>query len=106
LTNDIHSVTTFSSRLIILLIHWMMLLIKMVVMITITIVFATTKIHFPKFIDEPNFSVCLGDFGESMVFSKKENAFTTQNRGTEYGFFMVVVVIGVYLSIFFFFLCL
>ena len=32
----------------------------------------------------PNFSVALGDFGESMVFRDESDAYTTQNRGTEY----------------------
>eukprot|EP01125_Pyxidicula_operculata_P002656 TRINITY_DN124_c7_g1_i1.p1 TRINITY_DN124_c7_g1~~TRINITY_DN124_c7_g1_i1.p1 ORF type:complete len:2853 (+),score=800.21 TRINITY_DN124_c7_g1_i1:78-8636(+) len=34
----------------------------------------------------PNFSVCLADFGESHVFmrEKGENAYTTDNRGTEF----------------------
>jgi serine/threonine protein kinase len=32
---------------------------------------------------EPNFSVALGDFGESMVFQDESDAYTTQNRGTE-----------------------
>jgi len=33
---------------------------------------------------EPNFEVCLGDFGEAMVFSSADDAHTTENRGTEY----------------------
>ena len=35
---------------------------------------------------QPTFSVALGDFGESMVFSANDekSAYTTQNRGTEY----------------------
>jgi serine/threonine protein kinase len=34
--------------------------------------------------NEPTFSVALGDFGESMVYSGEDDQYTTQNRGTEY----------------------
>jgi len=32
----------------------------------------------------PNFSVCLADFGESLVYTTKEEGFSADNRGTEF----------------------
>lgn len=34
--------------------------------------------------ETPNFSVCLADFGESLIYNKKKEGFTTDNRGTEF----------------------
>ena len=32
----------------------------------------------------PSIDLCLGDFGESMIFSAEDNMYTTENRGTEF----------------------
>lgn len=34
--------------------------------------------------DMPYFAICIADFGEALVYSKEEDGYTTDNRGTEF----------------------